>query len=218
MPKTARICQVGAGRAANVHANSLRNHVPPGRLVAVLDTVPGAFGTTGDEYSVEARFDSLEAALDWGALDAVAITMPTFTHTCLATMAADRSKHVFLEKPMSSTLSECDRIILAVGRNGVPSQLGFMRRFEPEFAPACERIQGRKIGRAMVIKSLTHGPGLPPARASGERITCCRNVYREGPFLQVPARGVFWRQRWLTLCLTSTITRGDGTEMGCPDQ
>ena len=44
-------------------------------------------------------------------------------------------------------------------------QLGFMRRFDPEFAAAAERIQAGEIGRPMMIKSLTHGPGLPPAWA-----------------------------------------------------
>ena len=50
-------------------------------------------------------------------------------------------------------------------RNGVLLQLGFMRRFDPEFAAAAERIQAGEIGRPMMIKSLTHGPGLPPAWA-----------------------------------------------------
>ena len=34
-----RICMVGAGRVAKVHANSLINHVPGGKLVAMVDPV-----------------------------------------------------------------------------------------------------------------------------------------------------------------------------------
>jgi len=44
-------------------------------------------------------------------------------------------------------------------------QIGFMRRFDPEFVAASERIQAGEIGQPMMIKSLTHGPGLPPAWA-----------------------------------------------------
>jgi len=77
-------------------------------------------------------------------------------------MAAERGKHVFLEKPMALTLQECDQIIAAVQHAGVFLQLGFMRRFDPEFTAAAERIQAGEIGRPMMIKSLTHGPGLPP--------------------------------------------------------
>jgi myo-inositol 2-dehydrogenase/D-chiro-inositol 1-dehydrogenase/scyllo-inositol 2-dehydrogenase (NAD+) len=41
-------------------------------------------------------------------------------------------------------------------------QLGFMRRFDPEFVAAAARIQAGEIGQPMMIKSNTHGPGLPP--------------------------------------------------------
>ena len=41
-------------------------------------------------------------------------------------------------------------------------QLGFMRRFDPEFNTAWAKIEAGEIGKLMMIKSLTHGPGLPP--------------------------------------------------------
>ena len=157
-----RICLVGAGRAGRVHASSLMNHVPGGRLVAVVDAAAEALNATGDQYGVETRFASLEAALDWGAFDATVITTPTFAHAALAVTVAEAGKHVFLEKPMAITLEECDEIISAVERNGVLLQLGFMRRFDPEFAAAHQRIQAGEIGQPMIVKSLTHGPGLPP--------------------------------------------------------
>jgi predicted dehydrogenase len=157
-----RVCLVGAGRAGRVHANSLVNHVPTGRLVSIVDPVPETLKATGEEFGIDTRFDSLEAALEWDEFDAVAITTPTFTHQALGVMAAQAGKHVFLEKPMALTLAECDAIIGAAERQGVVLQIGFMRRFDPEFVAAFERIQAGEIGQPMIIKSLTHGPGLPP--------------------------------------------------------
>jgi len=133
-----------------------------GRLVSIVDPVPGTLEATGEEFGIDTRFDSLEAALEWGEFDAVAITTPTFTHQPLGVMAAQAGKHVFLEKPMALTLAECDAIIGAAERQGVVLQIGFMRRFDPEFVAAFERIQAGEIGQPMIIKSLTHGPGLPP--------------------------------------------------------
>jgi myo-inositol 2-dehydrogenase/D-chiro-inositol 1-dehydrogenase/scyllo-inositol 2-dehydrogenase (NAD+) len=142
----------------------LVHHIPDGRLAAVVDAAADARQSTGDEFDVagDARFESLEAALDRVAFDAVAVTTPTFTHAQLAILAADAGKHVFLEKPMALTIAECDEIMAAVRRNGVFLQLGFMRRFDPEFTAAAGRIQAGEIGRPMIVKSLTHGPGLPP--------------------------------------------------------
>ncbi len=114
------------------------------------------------EFGIDAQFESLAQALEGAAFDAVVITTPTPTHLPLAVEAAEHGKHVFLEKPMAISLEECDLIIGAAERNGVALQLGFMRRFDPQFAAAAQRIEAGEIGQPMMIKSLTHGPGLPP--------------------------------------------------------
>ncbi len=165
MSDTGRVCLVGAGRVGHVHAKSLTRYVPAGQLVGIVDPVPEALNAMGDAFEIDARFASFEEALDWGAFDAVVITTPTFTHAALAAQAAQEGKHVFLEKPIALTLEECDTIIEAAAHTGVVLQVGFMRRFDPEFVAAYERIQAGEIGRPMLIKSLTHGPGLPPAWA-----------------------------------------------------
>ena len=162
MSKPIRVCLVGAGRVARVHANSLVNHVPDGMLVAVVDPFEENLKKTADQYGVDMRFGTLEQSLERVEFEAVVITTPTYTHAELAVTAAEAGKHILLEKPMALTLEECDAIITAAQENGVLLQLGFMRRFDPEFTAAAERILGGEIGQPMMIKSLTHGPGLPP--------------------------------------------------------
>jgi predicted dehydrogenase len=93
-------------------------------LVGVVDSVPEALQDTGDQFAVDDRFETLEAALDGLEFDAVVITTPTFTHNPLAVAAAEAGKHVFLEKPMALSIAECDEIIEAAERNGVLLQIG----------------------------------------------------------------------------------------------
>jgi myo-inositol 2-dehydrogenase/D-chiro-inositol 1-dehydrogenase/scyllo-inositol 2-dehydrogenase (NAD+) len=157
-----RVCLVGAGRAGRVHARSLSGRVPGGILAAVVEPDAERRATLVAEFGLAAGFATLEAALDGARFDAVVITTPTFTHRDLAVMAAEAGRHVFCEKPMALTLAECDAMIAAAARAGVVLQIGFMRRFDPDFALAEARIRAGEIGRPMVIKSLTHGPGLPP--------------------------------------------------------
>lgn len=166
MPNSVRICMVGAGRVGKLHSGTLKRYVPDGDVVALVDPATAILNETGDEFGIGSRFASLEEALDKSDFEAVIITTPTFTHKELAVMAAGQGKHVFLEKPMALSLEECDAIMSATEKNGVALQLGFMRRFDPEFAAAAERIAGGEIGEPMMIKSLTHGPGLPPAWAN----------------------------------------------------
>lgn len=160
-----RICLIGAGRVGRVHTNSLVRQIVGAELVAVVDSDVKAAERAKSDFGIDRAFDTVSAALDWGTFEAVVITTPTFTHRDFAVAAAKVGKHVFVEKPMALTLAECDEMIDAAERAGVALQIGFMRRFDPEFRAAHERIMAAEIGRPMLIKSLTHGPGLPPAWA-----------------------------------------------------
>lgn len=166
MTAPVRICMIGAGRVGKLHSGTLKRHVPGGDVVALVDPWAEVRNATGNEFGIDRRHASLEEALDKTDFDAVVITTPTPTHRDLAVLAAEHGKHIFLEKPMALTLEECDDIIATTELNGVILQMGFMRRFDPDFAAAWERIQGGEIGEPMMIKSLTHGPGLPPPWAT----------------------------------------------------
>jgi predicted dehydrogenase len=160
--KQVRICMIGAGRVGKNHSRAITRHVPGGKIVALVDLMEVVRNETANEFGIEKQFDTLEAALEKAEFEAVIITTPTPTHLSLATQAAEHGKHVFLEKPMALNLEECDSILNVTKKNQVILQLGFMRRFDPEFVVAAQRIQAGEIGTPMVIKSNTHGPGLPP--------------------------------------------------------
>jgi len=162
MSQIIKVCMIGAGRVGKLHSGTLRRYIPGGEVVALVDTQQPMLDETGTEFGIEDRFLSLEEALEKSEFDAVIITTPTPSHKFLAVMAAQAGKHIFLEKPMAMDLVECDEIIKACEKNGTHLQLGFMRHFDPDFELAYERIQNGEIGEPMLVKSLTHGPGLPP--------------------------------------------------------
>jgi scyllo-inositol 2-dehydrogenase (NAD+) len=154
-----RVALVGAGRAGFNHAVQLAEHVPAAAVTAVVDADAERAGALAARFGAAAH-GTLADALE--SCDAVVIATPTFTHRDLAVQAAAAGKHVFCEKPMALTAAECDAMAAAAERAGVVLQIGFMRRFQPEFAEARRRIEAGELGDPMVIKSLTRGPGLPP--------------------------------------------------------
>ena len=162
MKSQVRLCMIGAGRVGRNHSQAITRHVPQGKIVALVDPVEKVRNETAVDFGIGYQHESLEGALEETQFDAVVITTPTPTHLPLTALAAEHGKHVFLEKPMALNLEECDRIISVVKKNNVMLQLGFMRRFDPEFVAAAERIAGGEIGTPMMIKTNTHGPGLPP--------------------------------------------------------
>jgi scyllo-inositol 2-dehydrogenase (NAD+) len=157
-----RVAVVGAGRAGMVHATNITNYVKGAHVSAVVDSDIAAAERASQALDSPKTFRSLEDALQADALDAVVITTPTFTHQDLTLLAATAGKHVFCEKPMALDLAQCSEMIRATESAGVVLQIGFMRRFQPEFAEAKRRIVAGDIGTPMVVKSLTRGPGLPP--------------------------------------------------------
>lgn len=160
-----RLAVIGVGRCGMVHAANARLRVPGLALSCVIDPDEQARQQACADLGVPG-YAGLEQALDQATFDGVVITTPTFTHTSLAVAAAEAGRHVFCEKPMALTLAECDEMDAAARRAGVVLQIGFVRRCQPEFAEARERIEAGEIGQPMLIKSLTRGPGLPPAWAN----------------------------------------------------
>ncbi|WP_432840043.1 Gfo/Idh/MocA family oxidoreductase [Dactylosporangium sp. CA-092794] len=165
-----RLCMVGAGRVGRLHTRNLIERA--GRRAEVAAIVDPSLDTAGKlaaDYAVGAVYATLEEALAHGPYDGAVITTPTFTHRALAVAALDAGLHVHLEKPMAMNLDECAGITAALRRSDRILQLGFMRRFDRDFIEAAELLRGGTIGAPMIIKSLTHGPGLPPAWANDIR-------------------------------------------------
>ena len=164
-----RVCIVGVGRAGMVHATNFRDNVPGASLAAVVDADLNLAEQRGRELGVDLFFSDIHQALEEAEIDAVCITTPTFTHAEIAIAAARAGVHIFCEKPMALTLEEADAMIQAADEAGAKMQIGFMRRFDPAFRAAKEKIEAGLIGQPMIVKSTGRGQGLPPRWACDSR-------------------------------------------------
>ena len=170
MERNVKVCAVGTGRAGMVHARNFRWHVPHAELVSVVDSDRSRADAAAAELDLPGRgFVGMAEAMEAEAFDAVVITTPTFTHRDLVLEAASLGAHVLCEKPMALDLEECDAMTDAVNAADVVLQLAFMRRFDPPFVEAKRQIDAGAIGDPILIRSLTRGPGLPPAWANDVR-------------------------------------------------
>jgi len=165
-----RLCMIGAGRVGRLHTRSITERVGHrAAITAVCDPSREIAADLAAEFGVPLVCGSLEEALDRGSYDGVVITTPTFTHHQIAMTALRAGLPVHLEKPMAMNMVECAEISAAADRSGVALQVGFMRRFDGDFIAGAELLRSGEIGDPMIIKSLTHGPGLPPAWANDIR-------------------------------------------------
>ncbi len=72
--------------------------------------------------------------------------------------ALEAGKHVFLEKPMASTVADCDTIIAAAKRSKGILQIGHICRFNPRYRMAKQAIEAGKIGKIVAMSSRRNIP------------------------------------------------------------
>ena len=122
--KKVKFCLIGAGRAGMIHARNYEFEIANTEIVAVVDTNKKVAEEAAKELSANNFFVEFEEALAGEEFDAVCIGAPTFVHAETVFKAADAGKHIFCEKPLSSTLEEAKQMENAIKRNQLSKVLG----------------------------------------------------------------------------------------------
>lgn len=125
MTKAPRVGVVGAGSLGFHHIRILRD-LPGIQFSGFCETKRERAAAVEKELGVTG-YDSLDDLL--AASDAVVIVVPTSAHFAVASQAIERGKHVFIEKPITTTLEEADSLLELAGRRGVIVQIGHIERF-----------------------------------------------------------------------------------------
>ena len=99
---------------------------PETRLAGVWARRPEAARALAQQHGCEA-FDSFAALLE--RCDAVAFAVPPNVQADLGVIAAAAGKHLMLDKPLALTLAGAERLVDAIDRAGVVTQLMLTQRF-----------------------------------------------------------------------------------------
>ena len=153
---------VGAGRMGSIHARLVRASVPQAKLVGIADVNIDAASRLAAQLGDPPIFDSIGALLATPGLDAVVIATSSSRHLEMIQLAASAGKDILCEKPIALTLADTDAAIDAAARAGVRLQVGFMRRWEPDYVRAKARLASGDFGRPMLFKSLQFDAEPPP--------------------------------------------------------
>jgi len=163
------VAVLGAGRMGLNHIRTLAG-IPNARVVVVADPDLAAAERGRAMARAQRAVGAPEEAIAHPDVEAVVIVTPTSTHASLIEMAARAGKAVWSEKPIALTIAETQRVVELVRALGTPVQLGFMRRFDPGYARARERIEQGELGRIETFRALsrdTYPPPLEFLRTSG---------------------------------------------------
>ncbi len=171
MNRTVGIGLVGAGRMGSNHARLISSGVPRARLIGIADVDVEAARRLADEVGGPPVYASLAPLLEAPGLDAVLIATSSSYHLEAIRLAADAGVDILCEKPIALTLEDTDAAIAAADQAGVRLQVGFMRRWEPDYVRAKARLASGEYGRPMLFKSLQFDPEPPPLAFADPKVS-----------------------------------------------
>lgn len=121
---------IGLGQWGLVHLETLMASSQYD-VVGVFDTDPIKMNHAVKQFQVNS-FDSLDDLI--AACDVLNIVTPTENHFDIASKAIREQKHVFIEKPVTTSLEEAKRLINLSHEAKVKVQVGHNERFNPAYA------------------------------------------------------------------------------------
>ena len=140
---------IGAGFMGRTSAETVTRYLQGAHLVSI--TGGSRAGALAEEYGVEAD-ESIAAMLARTDVDAVMISTPHCAHANEAVVAAEAGKHILLDKPMATTVEDCDRINAAAAKTGSKVMIMFGQRFRDCNIRAKQLIDGGAIGNVRMMQ------------------------------------------------------------------
>jgi len=158
MNKKIKIIVIGCGNMGSSHARAY--HKLDGfELVGLVDQLPDAREKLSDELGGIRQFDDFDTALVAAQPDAVAICTYPGTHAALATKALNAGCHVFVEKPIATTVEEAKAMVEKAKSTGKKVVVGYILRVHPSWKKFIEIAQtlGKPLVMRMNLNQQSHG-------------------------------------------------------------
>lgn len=146
--KTVRLGIIGLGNMGQNHAAKiLAGEVPGLTLAAVADVDSQRLSKYPDAEHFGDGLDLIQS----GAVDAVLIATPHYSHTTLGKAALEAGIHTLVEKPISVHKQDCEELIAAWQDENVVFGAMFNQRTDPAYCKVKELIEAGELGKVQRI-------------------------------------------------------------------
>src|SRR5262245_6955251 len=180
-----RVGIIGAGNISEFHLRALAR-IPGARVAAIVDSDRCRAEALCHRWSVDYPLTSVAALFEHG-VDVVHILTPPASHASLTLAALAHGCHVYVEKPLATSLEDCESIIAAADDSGRSVCVGHSFLRDPIFSRARRLIDSGAIGGVLSVhydRSTAY-----PAYRGGP----LPEMYRDGgyPFRDMGVHGLY---------------------------
>ena len=155
--KTIKCGVIGLGWFGEKHCEVLHDF-PQAEIAAVCTRRPERLKEVADRFQVPKTYTDYHEMLADSEIDVVSVVTMWDQHVEPTIAALEAGKHVFLEKPMASSVEDCDRIVEAAAHATGKFMVGHICRFNPRYAAAKAEIEAGNIGEILSIYSRRNLP------------------------------------------------------------
>ncbi|MDX2001616.1 MAG: Gfo/Idh/MocA family oxidoreductase [Chitinophagales bacterium] len=130
-----KIGVLGAGHLGKIHLKLLKE-LPQYEVVGFYDPNDEQAAKAQAETGLH-RWADIEKLVN--AVDVVDIVATTTAHYECAALALKKSKHIFIEKPLTNTMEEANSLLSLAHEASVKVMVGHVERFNPAFLAIADR-------------------------------------------------------------------------------
>ena len=158
---------IGLGWFGEKHCEALSG-IPQVELFALCTRTESRLNELKDTFKVPYAYTNYNDMLANKELEAVSIVTMWDQHTSPTLAALSAGKHVFVEKPMASTLADCEAIVHAANASDKYFMVGHICRFNPRYAAAKQEVASGKIGKIVSMYARRNIPASVGASVLGK--------------------------------------------------
>ncbi len=138
----------GTGYINKVHAQAAQNLGL--ELAAVVNHKTDSMVVFGKRFGIKRQYQSVEAMLEDGLVDALVVSTPNYLHAPQTMAALKAGVHVMVEKPMAMNSNEARQMNEVAAKSGALLMVAHCWRFDPDVLWL--REQSSKLGRIVRTK------------------------------------------------------------------
>jgi phthalate 4,5-cis-dihydrodiol dehydrogenase len=168
-PRRIRLGIAGLGRAFTLMLPTFLQD-PRIELVAACDPREAARAQFAKDFGTP-TYASIEELAAHDMVEAIYIASPHQFHAAHTRAAANRGKHILVEKPMALSLAECDEMIAVSDAADVHLIVGHCHSFDAPYAEAGRIVKRREFGAVKMIQAFNYTDYLYRPRRPEELVT-----------------------------------------------
>ncbi|WP_329332383.1 Gfo/Idh/MocA family oxidoreductase [Streptomyces sp. NBC_00663] len=160
---TLRVAVIGTGKMGTDHVRRLTEVISGARVSAVVDVDAERAKAVAARVAGCTAYTDPVSAMDADDVDALLIASPGPAHEPALLAALERDLPVLCEKPLTPDAASALRVLEAERKRGRRRiQVGFMRRYDPEYARLKALLNTGQLGRALMLHNRHRNAASPP--------------------------------------------------------